>query len=78
MGLSGLSAHFALTQALSAADATFIMPFDFLRLPLVAAIAFLLYTEPFEFMTFLGAALIFLGNYYGLTQERRIALQDRA
>ncbi len=73
LGLSGLSAHYSLTHALSAADATFIMPFDFLRLPLIAVVAFLLYTEPFEIMTFVGAALIFAGNYYGLTQERRLA-----
>lgn len=68
---TGLSAHYCLTRALAAADATFVMPFEFLRLPFVALVGFLLYAEPVELATLLGAALIFSGNYYSLRQEGR-------
>ena len=33
MAFTGLSAHYCLTSALAEADATFIMPLEFLRLP---------------------------------------------
>ena len=71
LGLTGLSAHYALTHALAAADAAFIMPFEFLRLPLVALIGFLVYAEDFELAVLIGAALIFAGNSYSLRRETR-------
>lgn len=71
MAVTGLSAHYCLTSALAAADATFIMPLDFLRLPVVAVVGFLLYAEPFEFFTLLGALIIFSGNYISLRYETR-------
>ena len=73
LGLTGLSAHYALTHALAAADAAFIMPFEFLRLPFVALIGFLVYAEDFELAVLIGAALIFAGTTYSLHQERRSA-----
>lgn len=73
LALTGLSAHYSLVRALAAADATFIMPFEFLRLPLVAVIGFLLYAETFDPIILVGAALIFAGNYYSLRQENRAA-----
>lgn len=71
MAVTGLSAHFCLTSALSQADATFIMPLEFLRLPVVAVVGFLLYAEPFELITLLGALIIFSGNYVSLSYETR-------
>ena len=52
--------------------------FGLLVFVLFPVVAFLLYTEPFEIMTFVGAALIFAGNYYGLTQERRLVRSGEA
>lgn len=71
LGVTGLTAHYSLTSALSMADASFVMPFEFLRLPLVAGIGFLLYAEATEPATFLGALLIFSGTYYSLRYESR-------
>ncbi len=71
LGVTGVSAHYALTHALAAADAAFIMPFEFLRLPLVALVGFLLYAEGFEAVVLMGAALIFAGNTYSLRRETR-------
>jgi drug/metabolite transporter (DMT)-like permease len=71
LGVTGVSAHYALTHAFAAADATFIMPFEFLRLPFVALVGFLVYAEDFEAAVLIGAALIFAGNYVSLRQESR-------
>lgn len=71
MAVTGLSAHFCLTSALAEADATFIMPLEFLRLPLVALVGFLLYSEAFELEILLGALVIFSGNYVSLWYETR-------
>lgn len=73
LAVTGLSAHLGLVRAFAAAEATFVMPFEFLRLPFVAALGFFLYAEAFELVTLLGAALIFAGNYYSLRQEGRVA-----
>lgn len=71
MAVTGLSAHFCLTSALAQADATFIMPLDFLRLPVMALAGFLLYSESFELITLAGALIIFSGNYISLWYETR-------
>jgi drug/metabolite transporter (DMT)-like permease len=71
LAITGLTAHYSLTRALSVADASFVMPFEFLRLPLIGGTGFLLYGESLELATFLGAALIFSGTYYSLRHESR-------
>ncbi|MDX1422937.1 MAG: DMT family transporter [Kiloniellales bacterium] len=71
MAVTGLTAHYCLTRALSVADASFVMPFDFLRLPLIAVAGYLLYGETVAPATFLGAALIFSGTYFSLRYESR-------
>ena len=65
---AGLLAHFCLTNALSIAPASIVMPFDFARLPVVAVVGMMFYDEPLEAMIFAGAALIFLGNYINITR----------
>lgn len=71
MGVTGLFAHFCLTSALAEADATFVMPLEFLRLPVVAFAGFLLYAETFEVEILFGALIIFSGNYISLWYETR-------
>lgn len=71
VGGAGFGSHYCLTRAFMLADATFVVPLDFLRLPLIAVVGALLYGEPFELMTLLGAAVICAGIYYSLTRERR-------
>ena len=72
LAVTGLTAHYSLARALSEADATTVMPLEFLRLPLVALVGFLLYGETFELVILAGAALIFSGNYYALRYESRL------
>ncbi len=62
IGLTALTAHFCISNAMSHADVTVIVTLDFLRLPLVALIGVLLYQEAFELSLMLGAAVMLLGN----------------
>ena len=48
------------------ADATVVVPMDFLRVPLTALAGWLLYNERLDMLTILGAALILSGNLLNL------------
>ena len=69
VGLTGLSAHYCEAHAFRHADATVVIPIQFMRLPLIAIVGFYLYQEPLEWTVFVGALLIFSGNYYNIRQE---------
>lgn len=71
VGLAGLLAHFCITNALSIAPATVVVPFDFVRLPTIAVVGMLLYGESLDIWVFLGAAVIFAGNYLNIWSETR-------
>lgn len=71
VGISGLSAHLCLTQALSLAPASIVMPMDFLRLPLLAFVGMALYGERLDIWVVLGAALILAGNFINLRVSAR-------
>lgn len=71
IALGGLLAHFCITNALSIAPATVVMPIDFARLPTIAIVGMLLYAEPLEIWVFAGAAVIFAGNYLNILAETR-------
>lgn len=68
---AGLLAHFCLTTALSMAPATVVMPIDFARLPVIALVGVALYAEALDPFVFIGAALIFGGNYLNIWSETR-------
>ncbi|WP_245863214.1 DMT family transporter [Candidatus Viridilinea mediisalina] len=71
VGLCALSAHYCLTRALSLADATVVVPMDFLRLPLIAVVGMLFYQEPFDGLVLLGAAVMMVGIWINVWGERR-------
>lgn len=73
IGCAGLLAHFCLTTALSLAPASVVMPIDFIRLPVIAVVAALAYAEPLDPWVFVGAALIFGGNYINIRAASRRA-----
>jgi drug/metabolite transporter (DMT)-like permease len=70
LGICTVGAHFSITRALRLADASLVVPIDFLRLPLIAVIGALFYDEPLELAVFIGAAMIFAGTYYSFSRER--------
>ncbi len=71
IGFCGVLAHFSLTSALSLAPASFVMPIDFLRLPLIAVIAALVYAEPLDPYVLGGGAVIFTGLWFSVRAEFR-------
>ncbi len=74
VGLAGLLAHFCITNALAIAPATVVIPFDFARLPTIAVVGMLLYNEPIDHWTMLGAAVIFSGIFLNVWSENRNSL----
>lgn len=76
IGLAGLMAHLCLTTALSLAPATLVVPIDFIRLPTIAIIGMLLYAEALDVWVFVGALIIFTGNYLNLWHEARKSRQS--
>ncbi|MFD2739342.1 DMT family transporter [Sulfitobacter aestuarii] len=76
VGLAGLLAHFCLTNALAIAPATVVVPFDFVRLPVIAMLGMLLYGELLDPLVFVGAAIIFTGIYLNLWSETRRAPRE--
>ncbi len=70
IGIAGLLAHLCLTKALSLAPATVISPVDFLRLPVIAIVGYLLFDEAIDQFLIFGVILIFAGNYINIFGER--------
>lgn len=66
IGCAGLLAHFCLTTALSLAPASIVMPIDFVRLPVIAIVGALVYSEALDPYVFVGAVLIFGANYLNI------------
>ena len=66
IGLAGLLAHLCLTQALSLAPASVVIPIDFTRLPLIALIGAIFYQEPMTWGLAVGSALIVAANLINL------------
>jgi drug/metabolite transporter (DMT)-like permease len=62
----GTFSHYCMARAMLYADATVVIPMDFLRVPLTAAAGWLIYSERLDMFTVLGAALILTGNLLNL------------
>ena len=62
----GTFSHYCMARAMLHADATVVLPMDFLRVPLTAAAGWLIYSERLDLFTVLGATLILAGNLLNL------------
>jgi drug/metabolite transporter (DMT)-like permease len=62
----GTFSHYCMARAMLHADATVVLPMDFLRVPLTALAGWLIYSERLDMFTVLGAALILTGNLLNL------------
>ena len=71
VGVSGLSAHFCLAKAFRSGDASIVMPFDFLRIPLIAVVGWMFYGEALDILVFVGAAVIVAGVAWNLRMEAK-------
>jgi len=66
IAVCGTFSHYCLASAMRYADATIVVPMDFLRVPLTATAGWLLYSERLDAWTVLGAGLILIGNLLNL------------
>jgi drug/metabolite transporter (DMT)-like permease len=66
IAFSGTFSHYCMARAMLYADATVVLPMDFLRVPLTATAGWLIYSERLDMFTVFGAALILTGNLLNL------------
>ncbi|MEO1160680.1 MAG: DMT family transporter [Pseudomonadota bacterium] len=64
----GTFSHYCMTRAMQYADATVVVPMDFIRVPATAIAGWLIYAEGIDAFTVAGATLILLGNLLNLKQ----------
>lgn len=75
LGFLGALAHICYTGALAAADASAVMPLDYMRLPAAALFAYLLFAEVPTAWTWAGAGVIVLASMYIAQREMRLKRQ---
>ena len=74
-GLGATGIQMGLAKAMSAADITAILPFDFSRLIFVALVGFAVFGEVLDLWTGIGALVIFVSTFYTARREARLARQ---
>ena len=72
LGMIATLGHQSMVRGFALADATAVVPFDFMRLPFVALIGFLAFGEKPDMWTWLGAAVIVLSSVYITHREQRL------
>jgi len=78
LGPSAVIGHVTFVKALSCADASAILPFDYLRLPSAAVLGFIMFGEVADIWTWVGASVIFASTFYISRREAQIRKQGRA
>lgn len=71
VGIASVTAHFCITNALAAGDATVVVPIDYLRLPLIALVGWMFYGESLDVLTLVGGAIIVAGVLWNLQSDVR-------
>jgi drug/metabolite transporter (DMT)-like permease len=71
VGVAALSGHYCMARALAIADAIVVVPMDFLRLPLIAAVGFLFYGESLDWFVLAGGIVMFTGNFLNIQAEKK-------
>jgi drug/metabolite transporter (DMT)-like permease len=51
--------------------AAVVSPLEFIRLPIIAVLGFIIYNEPVEITLIIGALLIFVSNYTNIISESK-------
>jgi drug/metabolite transporter (DMT)-like permease len=69
----GTFSHYCMARAMRHAEATVVMPMDYLRVPLTALAGWLLYAERLDLFTVAGTLLILGGNLLNLLKLRKPA-----
>jgi drug/metabolite transporter (DMT)-like permease len=69
IAICGTFSHYCMARALRHADATVVVPMDFLRVPLSAAAGWLVYAERLDAISVAGGALILAANALNLVRR---------
>lgn len=72
-----IMAQFAFTKSLQHADLTAVLPFDFLRLPFAATLAWLFFAESIKWQTVIGASIIFGSSLFIAYRETKLESKKR-
>jgi drug/metabolite transporter (DMT)-like permease len=75
---AGTAGHLLFTRAFAIAEVSQIQPLEFVRLPLVAALAYLLFGEVPTPWTWLGGSVIFAATAYITHREAQLARRAAA
>ena len=74
IGSGSFAAHYSMTRAMKLADATVVVPIDFIRLPLIAVVGAVLLREPLRSdRDFRRRGGHLRRHYYSLSREARRA-----
>jgi drug/metabolite transporter (DMT)-like permease len=77
LAATGSMAHYCFSRALAIADVSVVIPFDYLRLPFLAAIGFFAFGEVPEIWSWIGAGIIIASTLYIARREAVIARNAR-
>ncbi|MCE2510910.1 MAG: DMT family transporter [Alphaproteobacteria bacterium] len=72
LGATATIGHLTMTRAFAVTDVTAVLPFDYLRLPFVAVIGFLVFAQVPDLMTWVGGVVIALSAIYIAEREARL------
>ena len=75
-GFLGTGGHMLWTRALKIGDVSALTPISFTQLPIVAVAGWLLFQEPLDRWTALGAGVIFVANAYIAHRESQLVRRD--
>ncbi|MDG2480139.1 MAG: DMT family transporter [Alphaproteobacteria bacterium] len=72
VGVIATLSHLVFTRAFSLANTTYLLPFDYIRLPIVAIIGWFAFSEPTDMWTWIGAAIIASSTVYVAHRESKM------
>ena len=72
----GTLSMLAITQALREADASALMPYDFLKLVWISILAYVLFDQGLDIFIWIGGAIVFASTFYLAYRESVLAKQE--
>jgi drug/metabolite transporter (DMT)-like permease len=66
LAVAAVSGHYSLARAFRLADATLVVPMDFLRLPLIAVVGYVWYGEALTIWVGIGSAIVVFATWLNL------------
>lgn len=76
VGASATLGHLCYTRAFAVADASAVFPYDYIRLPVIAVLAFLIFDQVPDIWTWAGGAVIFASSVYISRREAQVAARE--